>query len=373
MNIRNLFTFTALIALFTIIPVTASAETVVRTGESVSVEKDQSIDGDFYTAASILNISGEVNGDLLALGGKTTLNGKVASDTLMIGGNVDVHGAVGDDLRIVAGEAIIAEPVTGDVFVIGGNVKVLSTASIGGDLLVYGGTAEVSGPVGGNVHGNVGTLRIDAPVAGSVDVTTDSLTLGDRADIAGSVRYVSATELTRSQNARVGGEITRSDETVESSTVPLQSILLPILMVLFSILVWYLIARRLLERIVARALTRSVRPVINGFFTLFGAPVVAGILIVTVLGSFVGVTMFVAYLLALLLAMVSGVAVFGQLVMMHIPKQQSATLTPLTLGVGVVATGLCLFIPLIGPVLLLTVFMITLGAIVDLLLHPHTS
>ena len=70
MKTTTLLTTTALGALFTILPFIALAETVVRTGDSVSVEKDQRIEGDFYTAGSILNISGEINGDLSAVAGK---------------------------------------------------------------------------------------------------------------------------------------------------------------------------------------------------------------------------------------------------------------------------------------------------------------
>ena len=369
MKTTTLLTTTALGALFTILPFIALAETVVRTGDSVSVEKDQRIEGDFYTAGSILNISGEINGDLSAVAGKNTLNGKVATDALMAGGNVDVHGSVGDDLRIIAGDAVIAEPVTGDVFVIAGTVKVLSTASIGGDLIIYGGNAEVSGSVGGDINGNVGTLRIDAPVAGSVDVTTDSLTLGDRADVVGGVRYVSATTLARSQNAKVGGEISRSDVVKSEGSVAAKSFLIPILMVLFTALVWYLVARRFLVRIIDRALVRGIRPMATGFIATFATPVLAVILIVTVLGGFVGVTALIGYILAILLALVSSTAVMGQFLMNQV-KKTSVPLSPVTLGVGVLASGICLFIPFIGPAILLIFFLITLGAIVDLFLHP---
>ena len=369
MKTTTIFTTTALGALFTILPFFALAETVVRTGDSVSVEKDQRIEGDFYTAGSILNISGEINGDLTAVAGKNTLNGKVATDALMAGGNVDVHGSVGEDLRIIAGDAVIAEPVTGDVFVIAGTVKVLSTASIGGDLIIYGGNAEVSGSVGGDIHGNVGTLRIDAPVAGSVDVTTDSLTLGDRADVVGSVRYVSVATLARSQNAKVGGEITRSDIVKEDNRVVARSILIPILMVLFAVLVWYLIARKFLTRIVDRALVPSIRPVATGFIAVFATPVLAIILIASVLGGFVGVTALITYILIVLLAFISSTAVLGQFIMNQVKKNKVA-LAPLTLGVGIVAAVVCLFIPFLGPAILLVAFLVTLGAIVDLFLHP---
>ena len=315
MNLKQIIITSLVSVLLTALPVVSFAASVVRTGDSISIEKDQKIEGNFYTAGSILNISGAVNGDLSAVGGKNTLNGTVAKDALLAGGNVDVHGAVGEDLRIIAGDAIIAEPVKGDVFVLAGTVKVLSTASIGGDLVVYGGNVEVSGSVGGNIIGSAKTLRIDAPVAGDVDVTTNTFTLGDRADITGSVRYVSAAMLVRGQNAKVGGEISRSDVVNKDSNTATKAVLVPVLMVLFSTLVWYLLARRYLDRIIKRALVRGIRPMATGFIAFFATPLISVVLIMTILGAFVGATALVAYIFAILLALVSSTAVLGQFIM----------------------------------------------------------
>ena len=349
------------------------ADTVVRTGETVSIDKDQKIEGDFYSLASILNISGEVTEDLIAASGEMTLNGSVAKDALLAGGNVDIHGFVGDDLRVVGGNIVISEPITGDVFVAGGKVAILSTASIGGDLLVYGGEVEVSGSVGGDIVGEVDTLRIDAPVAGNIDVTTDNLVIGDKADVTGSVRYTSAALLTRSQNSKISGDISRNDPVVDSSVVTAKMVLVPILVLLFSVLVWYLIARSFLTQIVERALSRNPRPVLLGALTFFITPLVAVVLTVSVLGTLVGITAFIAYILVILLAAISGSVVLGQLIMRLINKNTSSTLTLVTLGVGVLGVSACVIIPILGPLLLLALFVLTLGALVDVLLKPNMA
>lgn len=370
MNLKTTITTLAIFGvLLAGVPSVTFAETVLRSGDSVSIEKDQKIEGDFYAAAGTLNVSGEVHGDFTSLGGKNTLNGPVATDALMAGGTVDVHGSVGDDLRVIAGDAIIAEPVTGDVFVMAGTVKVLSSASIGGDLIIYAGDAEVSGSVGGDIVGRVQNLRIDAPVAKTVDVTAEKLTLGDRADIVGTLRYVSAENLVRAQNAKVGGEITRNDPMEDiSQSDSFKTALLPVLIVLFSVLVWYMVARTYLTKITERALARSVRPVLTGFIAFFATPVVSIILLMTMLGSVVGVAGLLAYLLFITLALVSAVAVIGQFATVHL-KKAAVPLAPMSILLGVATTFICLIVPFVGPVILMTAFLVTLGAIVDLLLH----
>jgi hypothetical protein len=297
----------------------------------------------------------------------------VAKDALLAGGNVDVHGPIGDDLRVVGGNVIIAEPVTGDVFVFGGNVSVLSTASIGGDFLVYGGDVEISGSIGGDIVGDVESLRIDAPVAGNVDVTTRSLVMGDRAEVAGTVRYVSTDTLTRSQNAKIGGEVTRNDPVTEAEALNAKMILIPLLVILFSSLVWYMMARPLLLKVVERSLSQNMRQFVIGLIIFFVAPIIIGILTVSVLGTLVGITAFFAYVLAMLLTVISTTVVAGQLVMDQLVKKNARTLTPLTLLVGVGVCALLVIIPYIGPILLLGLFIVTLGALADVLLRPKST
>lgn len=362
----SLFLFLSIVA-----PATAFADSVVRTGETVSVESDNRIDGDFYTAASVLSISGQVAQDLVSVGGRSTLNGSVGGDALMLGGSVDVHGPVGDDLRVVAGDVIIAEPISGDVFVMGGSIKVLSTASIGGDLLVYGGDVEVSGSVGGDIVGTVESLRIDAPVAGLVNVTAPTLTLGDRADIAGSVQYVSSEALTRSPNAKIAGEIIRNDVVAsDDGYSPVKIALIFILIALFSSLMWYLLARTVITKIVDRALARSIRPVLLGFITFFAAPVIIIILTVSVLGTFVGLASFFAYMLLLFITAMSMAAVLGVFALRQYKKQAVPAVNPLSLLLGVALMALILVVPVVGPMILLGLFLVTMGAIADILLRP---
>jgi cytoskeletal protein CcmA (bactofilin family) len=373
MYFKSLF----LVVIFTValvtLPLSVSADTVIRTGETVSIDSDQRIEGDFYTAASILNLSGEVSEDMSAVGGKVTLNGNVGKDALFVGGSVDVHGSVGDDLRVVGGDVVLAEPVTGDVFVMARSVTVLDTASIGGDLIIYAADAEVSGSVGGDVVGRIDTVRLDAPIKGTVDITTTQFTVGDRADIAGTVRYVSATEITRSPNAKIGGEITRNDPIRKEASLPVvKTLLIPVLMVLFTALVWYLVARRLLTAIVDRALVRTIRPAATGFIAFFAAPVIIVILTVSVLGTLVGITALAAYIFAILLAVVSSAAVLGQLIV-KLYKKDNIPLSPLTLCIGVLAMTVLALIPVIGVMTLVILFVATLGALVDLVLHPSQA
>lgn len=347
----------------------AHAESAVRINNEISVTENEDIPGDFYPAGVKINISGTVKDDLNAIGGQITINGSVGNDALLVAPKVDVHGTVGDDLRIVGYDVTIAEPVTGDVFVIGGDVAILSTASISGDLIIFGGNASIEGSVGGDVLGTISNLRVDAAVAGDLDITVNELTLGDKANIAGSVHYVSDKVATKALNSTVGGEMLRNDPIIPVNNVTLNSALFPVSVLIFSTLVWYLLSRKSLRLVVERAVVRSPRPIILGLIFIFFTPVAISILVASVIGSLVGLISFFAYLLIVLLSIVCLPATLGR-VMMKIFNQPLQHLSLLSVVVGTVGVFLLLLLPIVGQIVLIMLLVINIGACVDLLIRP---
>lgn len=358
------------LAFFFLLVSVASADTVVRTGESVSIANDQIIEGDFYSAAGKVHISGEVTEDVIVAAGQATINGPVGNNAFLIAGRAEVHGTVGDDLRIIAGEITLAEPVMGDVLVIGGTVNILSTASISGDLLIFAGDVVIEGSVGGDVFGTAGNLRIDAPVTGDVDVRVERLTIADNARVEGMVRYVSNEVAVKTLHATVAGDLVRSDPVLPTGSTNVKMLLMPVLLLLFSVLIWYLISRRTLNLVVERALVKSPRPIFLGLAALLFTPIVILFSFVSMIGTLVGFAVLFGYLLMIVLSIASIPAVFGQLLMGAFSKSAPSS-SLLSLIAGVVAIALLLLLPVIGLIALIIVMVIAQGAIVDLLVRSH--
>jgi hypothetical protein len=347
----------------------AEAKTVLRSGENVSISEDQIIEGDFYSAANVVSISGEVAEDVVAAGAEITINGPVGDDALLIAGRTDVHGPVGDDLRVISAEVTIADPVAGDVFVLGGKVTILSTATIGGDLIVYAGQVTVEGLVEGNVVGTVGELRLDSVVKGGVDVTVTELILGDKANIGGDVKYVSEALVAQSLNAVVGGEMVRSDPIIPGKDFNYQTILVPVLILLFSVLAWHLVSKKTLGLVVERSLILSPRPIIFGVLGVLFIPLAAGLLLVSMVGSLVGMVVFLTYILLIVLSLIAFSAVLGKLLMklFNKPKEE---ISLFTLVIGVVGVVTLVILPGVGQLVILLLVLLTFGAMVDLLIRP---
>lgn len=342
--------------------VATAEETVVRTGQSVTVTSDQVVEGDLYAGASSVAISGSVQGDLYAAGGTVTLNGQVDYDATIFAGSAQVHAPVKDDLRIAGGEVVVAESVAGDLFVIAGSLKVLSSASIEGDIIFYGGQAEISAPVKGSVHGAADSFRIDSAVDGGVDViSAQPLVLGERANIKGDVRYKSAQDITRSQSAVVEGEVVKNNSTTPAEQPTSRATLISLMMSLFAALCLYLVAKEKLQQLSVVTWEHSTRSGLLGLGVLLGLPLAGVILVVTVLGLLPGVAGLFAYGVLMMLSYIVMPIMFGSLIAKLFSKNITVSLPWIIAGTA--GIQLLLLIPNIGGLLVFVLFIITLGGL----------
>jgi hypothetical protein len=359
-KVVNIMLFLALCA-----PLGVQAETVLRIGENISVEADQVVDGDYYVSVGPLgntSMSGSVSQDMYAFGGSVTANGSVGNDLTIVSGVSQLHATVTDDVRIVSGEVTLAEHVGGDLFVIGGVLKMLSSASVDGDVIFFGGEGDISGKVGGSILGTSDTLRIDAEVGKNVDVKAASqLTLGERASIAGSVRYASLHPLVRAQNAVVEGEVVRNEYKTTTKQTDVRDALIPIFISLFAALSLYLLFRKELQVLAELVYKSPFKSGLFGLSVLIAGPVVSLLLIATVLGLIIGVAgvalVFLAYVLGFAL---SGV-VLGAYLNKLLFRKLSVSLA--TVILGTVVLHALLFIPIIGFGLFILAFMLTVGGL----------
>lgn len=353
----------ALLLTIVCVPQFVQAETVIRSGNTVTVEADQQLEGDFYGFGRDVSISGPAKEDVYVAGMAVTLNAPIDGDLVVTGGNVQVHGAVKDDVRIIGGDVVIAEPVGGDVVVLGGTLTILSTASVGGDVLFMGGAVNVNGVVKGSVVGMGEDVRIDSQVVGNVRVqTARELTLGNRADVGGYVRYTSPQELNRAQNAVVAGAVQREKVTAPAASESFRFMALVILTVLFTALTAFLLARPLLVRVADQAATRYGMHGLIGFAVVLTTPLLAIILLASVIGFVVGMALLISYLPLLLLAWIVAGIMFGTYLQRSLLKKQEISL--LTVIFGTIFFNTLVVVPFIGPVVMVACFFIALGAMV---------
>jgi cytoskeletal protein CcmA (bactofilin family) len=340
------------------------ANTVVRSGDTVTLAENQSIQGSFYVIGGTVALSGAVTGDTTVIGGNVTIDGEVTKDLAVLAGTVNLQAPVKEDARIVSGQVTITDSVAGDLVVIAGKLTISSTAKITGDVLFYGGELVIEGEVTGKLLGGAESVRVDAAVMGGIDISARVLTLGERAKISGNVEYASENDLVRAPGASVEGEVVKNSpgaETVAQSNG--RGVAIMFLVSLFATLSFYLVFRRMMESFSTAVRSGLLVKTIVGFVFVFMAPLLVIILLVSVLGSLVGVVALTMFLVLITVSFPLLAVTAGSLLAQLIDKKSRLSIPYLVLGAVVV--HLCFLLPVFGVIVVFWLFLATVGTLVD--------
>ncbi|MFC5366612.1 hypothetical protein [Salinirubrum litoreum] len=232
-------------------------------------------------------VAGAAPDDTTALGttvvvpaGETTSGSITAS-----GSRVVVAGRHEGDLKLYGGTVLVAGNVTGDVQAFGATVRV--TGTVGGSLVAYGGSVELadSGRVEALFNTGGSRVLLDGTVNSSVQATGGRVILGESASVARAMTY----------DARLvdrGGSVAGGISQTNRFLGPLGTLLrglrfLPVLAPLLG-LVAGLAGRRWLPATTTdlsdRLAEHPRRSLLSGLGGLLGAGVLAGLLVVSVVG-----------------------------------------------------------------------------------------
>ncbi len=155
-----------------------------------AVMLDDAGGGDLFAAGGTVDVDAPVGGAAVAAGGKLRLGAAVGQSVYAAGGQVNINGKVGHNLRVA-----------------GGRVELGPKADVAGNVSMAGGQLRLHGAVRGHVQAAGGRVLIDGPVGGDVVVTSGRVSLGPQARIAGKLRYHSGEALQQDPAAQVSGGI----------------------------------------------------------------------------------------------------------------------------------------------------------------------
>jgi len=175
---------------------------------TVTLEKTETVNHDYFAAGDTVRVSGIVNGDAYIAGGTVFIDGAINGDLLVAGGTVQINGTVKNDVRAVGGTVNFGNVVGGNITVGAGTVLVGPQAKIGGSMLAGAGTLDIYGPVGKGLTAGTGTMTLDNTVGGDVMVATEDFMLQPKTKIAGDITYWSQKEASIADNVALAGVLT---------------------------------------------------------------------------------------------------------------------------------------------------------------------
>ncbi|MEJ0021117.1 MAG: hypothetical protein WDN47_00870 [Candidatus Doudnabacteria bacterium] len=329
---------------------------------------EQDVHKNLYIAGANVTVNSKTLDDLAAAGGMVTINGDVEKDLLLAGGNLTVNGAVGDNARIAGGNISISGPVLGDLVVAGGNITVAEKATVGGDLVVGGGNITVDSDIKGNVKIGGGAVMINSTITGNVDVMANkSLTFGPNSVVMGRIVYKGPSEAIIQDGAKVSTiDFTMiASRNVAGKIAALITIATLIKLLALFIAAWVLnrIFKGTFQTLSEHIYAKPWHSMGIGALVLFGVPLLAVILMITVLGLYLGLFLLVSYCLILLTSALLMPYFVGASVVAMYNKTSNLKLGWQELVYGLLIVTLVGWIPFIGWLAVLLVYLMTIGEV----------
>lgn len=347
-----------------------------KNNSNINVEQSEIIKN-LYTAGNVVSIDANVQKGLHAAGNIVTINGNVGGSVYSGAGTLMINGDVGGSVHGGGSSVIINSKITDDLFVGGGNVVVSKSASIGGDMFIGGGTVDIQGPVFGNAYIGGGVININSEIRGNVKITSaDKIRLGSNAKIVGNLEYNSKNQIEIAEGAVVLGETTILAKKGVGDAKPDKGTIFAIIFGIISLavlikiggliavgLVLVYLFRNLTGKVVKESLDSFWKSLGIGFLSLIVIPIVTIILLITLVGIWLGIIVGVLYVLSILLAVSFASITFGNWVMRVIKKNKDYPINWKVVVLGVIVLGIVGLIPVVGKLAFFIFMLISLGSI----------
>lgn len=321
----------------------AKAETQSSDASGVTLESKVSstfVGRNVYSAGSVARPSSAVEGDFVALGGQVIIDQFVKGDAMAAGGSVHVRAPVGDDLRVAGGEVTLESAVGGELFASAGRIMLAKSARVATAAYIFAGEATIDGNIDGPLKISAKKISLNGEVNGDARLFAEQIELGPTAKINGALSYGVAGEIKRAAGATIGGAITRDkahlrhwgDEGDDEagwrrhmggrSAAGLGSVFM-YFAVLACASVFLLVFPTFFSSASERINTSAGRSIALGLIVLFGAPLLAVLLFITILGIPLGLLVLALFPAFLLMGYLVGVLFVAQRAQVAIRKDRS--------------------------------------------------
>ena len=165
----------------------AAAE--VRRGRAVLIPAGDVVHNDLIVAGPSVRIDGIVEGDLIAFTRSLTVTGHVKGDVLAFAGETVIDGNVDGNVRVFSRSVILQGVVGKNVTAFGNTIDLISSANVGGGMIVFAAEADLDGKMQRDLLGVIGRADVDGLIGGQAWIRGGSLTVGPTAEIRGPATF----------------------------------------------------------------------------------------------------------------------------------------------------------------------------------------
>jgi cytoskeletal protein CcmA (bactofilin family) len=362
-DMRSLDNLLMILFLSAILVCTPAAATEMVGADQYNLGEGEVLEDDLIVAGGTIMIDGDVSGDLIAAGGNIEVAGRVDDDAWIAGGSLIIDGEIGDDLRAAGGDIRLRGSVADNAMIAGGTITTSSNSDVGGDLDVAGGSIEIAGHVGADLSCNGGSVVIGGTVDGNATICADDIRILQSARIQGDLEYTSDKEIEIPAGTVMGDVVyKRSEKKVEDIYSKTTASIISFLSILLIGLLMVRFKRNTTIKVSDTITTQILKSLGSGVLLLIIIPLVALVLMVTVIGIPLGLIVLFAYIVILYISEIFVGLAIGRRIVTYAKKEISSPYWHLVVGLIVIAFATRL--PLIGFLISLIVILAGLGALV---------
>ena len=356
-----------------LIPFGVSAFTT-KTGQSVSLNKEESIKGNYYVAGNNIIIDGKIDGDLICAGQSINVNGEVSGDVICAGQTININGKVDGSVRLLSNAININSTINKNLMTAAATINTTAESLVGGEVLMAGAVADLKGKVAGDLSAAVSNISLGGEIAKNVRLYLNGkekqkgLVLTDSAKIGGDLNYIDSSEAKISPSARIGGKVNHNLPSIKEKTdraygvgwiwSKIYSIFATIVIGLVLVSLWGEETRKL-----TRKMLEKIGPAFGwGTIILIMTPIAAIILMLTLIGFPLAILLLITWVIAIWLSKIFVAILIGRSFLEKFWKDKKENLI-IALIIGVAICWIIFAIPVIGWILSLAAILLGLGGI----------
>lgn len=311
---------------------------------NISIESNQKIDDNLFTAGNTVSIKGVIEDDLFVAGNIINIEGEIKGNLFAAGNTINISGKINKD-----------------AFLAGNMINIQDNANIARDIAIGANSITINGKIGRNVFSGSSMLSINGQVEGDINAGTSSINIGDNAKIEGKFKYTNDKELNIQNSSLVkkGIEFNQIKSSEINITLKTKIITWLLGLIQFIILgiIFVLIIPKYFQKISEIITKNTLKNIGVGFIIFAIIPIAIFITIITIIGIPLSMIILGLFVLFSFLAKYWCAYCLGK----YIGKNKYSPIVAMI--VGATLLQILFFIPIIGFVAKIIILFIGLGAI----------
>jgi cytoskeletal protein CcmA (bactofilin family) len=346
-------------------PALAQFDDIWRMGARVNATASDH--NNLWAAGAVVTVRGSVKNDIMAAGAELDIDA-TAGRSLWAGGAIVSVAGQAQDLYVVGGRATVDTRVGGKLSVAGARVVIGPRTEVAGVTRVAAAEVVFSGSSRGAAEFYADTVQINGRIAGNLRVRARSVSLGKGAIVDGDAVFETLDEPQIDVGATIRGrqtvtmpmrhQVDRRNVFVTTGAAVLFGVGAGLVLGIILLLA----ARPFVERGIDAIREAPVRSAFVGLAVLILVPLVASLIMVTIVGIPIGLLILLAFPLAVSVGLVLAALGLADRILNRDRMERSGWSRFVALLVGVVILAVVGLIPVLGFVVGIIALLVGLGA-----------